>query len=361
MGKHNDYCVILAGGIGKRLWPYSRREKPKQFLDFFGTGRTLLQQTYDRIARFIPADHIFISTFADYAELISEQLPDVEKSHILAEPVQLSTAPATTWANYHISTLDENANIFVTPCDQLILHEERFAEQLETALRYVEEHPAFLSIGVKATKPNTAYGYIQMGDEVQPGLFTVRTFTEKPSEDYARMFAESGEFLWNTGLFVWNVKTFKKLQNRVLPSVDEALLGVDGEMTAEKELEIVQRFYPTNGRNSIDLVILEQAKEVYVQLCDFGWADIGSWPELHTVEKKDVDGNAVIGGAKVLFSGAGNNTVCLPKDTAAVIRGLDGYLVAAEGNVIVICPNKDPGLVKKLFNEVEVTMGEEYV
>lgn len=361
MGKHNDYCVILAGGVGKRLWPYSRREKPKQFLDFFGMGRTLLQQTFDRISRFIPADQIFISTYSDYVPFVHEQLPMVSDDHILAEPVQLSTAPATAWANYHISTLAADANIFVTPCDQVILDEECFAGELQTALRYVEKHDVFLSMGVKATEPNSAYGYIQMGEEKQPGLYTVQSFTEKPGADYARTFVDSGEFLWNTGLFVWNVKTFKRLINRLIPAMDEAILDLDSDITPEKELDIVRRFYPTNGRSSIDLVILEQAQHVLVQLCNFGWADIGCWPELRAVEKKDVDGNAVIGGAKVMLSGAQRNIVCLPKDTAAVIRGLEGYLVASAGNVLVICPNDDPGLVKKLFNEASVTMGEEYV
>lgn len=361
MDSQHNYCVILAGGVGKRLWPYSRRERPKQFLDFFGAGRTLIQQTYDRIVRFIPPERIFVSTYTDYVSLIHEQLPAVADDHILAEPVQLSTAPATAWASYHINTLDAAANIFVTPCDQLILYEDRFARELEAALHHVATHDVFLALGVPATKANTAYGYIQMGEEVQPGLFTVRSFTEKPDLPYARTFAESGEFLWNTGLFVWNVRTFQRLSHRLMPALHEAITEAGASLTPTKELDIVRRLYPAAARRSIDLVILEQANHVFVQQCSFGWSDVGNWPELHAVQQKDVDGNTVIGGAKVMLSGARDNTVCLPRNVAAVIRGLDGYLVAAEGNVIVVCPNDDPGLVKKLFNEAAVTMGEEYV
>lgn len=360
MEANNNYCIILAGGVGKRLWPYSRREKPKQFLDFFGTGRTLLQHTYDRMAGFIPQDHIFISTYSDYLDLVREQLPQVDESHLLAEPVQLSTAPATVWASYHIARRDPKAAIVVTPCDQLILDEAKFAGQVQNGLDFVSREQAFLAIGVKATRPNTAYGYIQMGHEVQPGLFTVSSFTEKPDEDYARKFVESGEFLWNTGLFLWNVATFRHVLQEMMPVLD-TLKGTAQEASSEEELELVRRYYPAAQHRSIDLFVLAKGRHVFVQLCDFGWADIGSWPELHKASGKDADGNAVIGRNSTLMSDCSDNLICLPDKTAAVVRGLKGYLVALNDNVLVICPNDDPALVKKFVNEAQVKLGEDYV
>lgn len=361
MNSHN-YCVILAGGIGKRLWPCSRRSRPKQFIDFFGTGLTLLQQTYARISRFVSRANIFISTYADYLPMVEEQLAGVARANVLAEPVQLSTAPAAAWASYHIAQRDPEACIFISPCDQLILHEDVFAQELEHALDFVRQRDVFLAMGVTATRPNSAYGYVQMGDEVQPGLYTVRSFMEKPDEQYAQKFVESGEFLWNTGLFLWNSRTIREMLHRMMPLMEERLTPPDGlPATLEEEIETVRRFYPVSARRSIDLLVLDKCENVYVKRCSFGWADIGCWPELHAAEKKDGDGNAVVGYGKVMVQGCRDTLVCVPDKMAAVVRGLDGYLVAANDNVLVVCPNDDPALVKTLFNEAQVKLGAEYV
>lgn len=360
MGKHNDYCVILAGGLGKRLWPCSRKDMPKQFLDFFGTGRTLLQQTYDRISRIVPQDHIYISTFEDYVTLVERQLPDVTSEHILAEPVQLSTAPATAWASYHIVLRDPDATIFVTPCDQMIIDDSRFKQELLSALDLASTHDVFLALGVKATQPNTAYGYIQMGDSIEENLYAVQSFSEKPDMEYAEAFVQSGEFLWNTGLFVWSARTFRKFLHEMMPVLEEQLLIENGDIKAEREIDLVQQLYPANLHRSIDLVILDKCENVYVLQCDFGWADIGCWPELYQVIDKDVDDNAVIGGGHVDLTNSQNNLVMIPSQKAAIVYGLDGYLVADKGNVLLICPNKDPGLVKRLAKEARIELGEDY-
>lgn len=358
----HDYCVILAGGIGKRLWPCSRRSRPKQFIDFFGTGQTLLQQTYARISRFIPRANIYISTYADYLPLVEEQLPDVARENILAEPVQLSTAPATAWASYHIALHDPEACIFISPCDQLILNEDTFASELTEALAFVRQHDVFLAMGITATRPNSAYGYVQMGDEVGPGLFTVRSFTEKPDERYAQKFVDSGEFLWNTGIFLWNSRAIRQMLRRLMPLIDEMMPSPDGTAaTLEREIETVRRYYPASARRSIDLLILDKCENVFVKRCSFGWADIGCWPELHAAKRKDGDGNVVVGHNKTMIQGCRNTLVSLPDGMAAVVRGLDGFLVAANDNVLVVCPNDDPALVKALFNEAQVKLGSEYV
>lgn len=357
--KHN-YCVILAGGVGKRLWPCSTRKRPKQFLDFFGTGHTLLQQTYERVSRFIISKNIYVSTFSDYAGMVAEQLPRLPRQNILAEPVRLSTAPAVTWASYHIGIHDAEANIFVVPCDQLILDEARFAEDLEAGLDFVAKNDVFLAMGVKAVQPNTAYGYIQMGREEGDGLYAVKSFTEKPDAKFAGMFVESGEFLWNTGLFAWNFQTMRSLLHRTMPQVEETLSHLR-DISLKEELSIVKRYYSMNVHRSIDLVVLEKNERVFVKECSFGWADLGNWPDMRAAEKKDVDGNAVVGNNPVMFSGSQNNVVCMPDRMAAVIQGLDGFLVAMNDKVLVICPDNDPALVRRLYNEAQFTLGDEYV
>ncbi len=363
MVHQNDYCVILAGGIGRRLWPCSVKGKPKQFLDFFGTGRTLLQQTYDRFAAFLPPDHIFVSTFEDYAGWVREQLPEVQPARILAEPVQLSTAPAVAWAACRIAHLCPQANMIVSPVDQHIVHEARFTHDIERGLEFVGSHRGFLALGVPATTPNTGYGYIQMGEEHEhTGYAHVKAFSEKPDLHFARMFVDSGEFLWNTGLFLWNVQSLLPHIDLLSPAVRPLLerMGQPGFGPAA-EAEWLERYYPSAPYLSLDLCILERMKDVFVQRCDFGWADVGCWPELYETEPKDGDGNAVISRSKVMFSGSENNLIRLPGDMVAVVQGLDGYLVVQQGKVLVICKNDDPARVRRLVNEAQLKLGEEFV
>lgn len=358
---NHNYCVILAGGIGRRLWPSSRRAKPKQFIDFFGTGRTLLQQTYDRFVRFIPNDHIYISTYKDYVQLVREQLPDVPAEHILAEPVQLSTAPAAAWASCHISLLDPDACIVASPSDHHIIGEARFEADIKVGLDFVRTHREFLAMGVKPSTPNTAYGYIQMGNNgVGPDLYRVKSFSEKPAAEYARLFMESGEFLWNTGLFLWHVNT---LIARIQTSNSELEATIHGHHPLSKadELELIKRVYPSSLHRTLDLMVLENCDNVYVRVCSFGWADVGCWPELYAVADKDADGNALLTHSKVMFSGSRDNLIRLPDGMGAVIKGLDGYLVAQSGKLLVICPNEDPALVRRLVNEAQMQLGEEFI
>lgn len=362
MRNHRDYCIILAGGVGRRLWPCSRKDLPKQFIDFFGVGRTLLQQPYDRIVRLVPCENVLVSTFAGYEELVRRQLPDLPEGNVLSEPVQLSTAPAVAWASRHIALHDPSANIMVTPSDQHIVDENRFVEQLGRGLDFVDGHEDFLAIGVKPTLPNTAYGYIQMGAEREGDcLWSVKSFTEKPAAEYARTFVESGEFLWNTGIFLWNAITMNRLLKTLTPQVTQLMAEFGDSISPADELRIVNEYYPANLHRSIDLIILDTCANVYVQECDFGWADVGSWPEIYKVAEKDADENAILGGGKVLFSGCRDNLVCLPEGMGAVLKGLEGYLVAQKGNMLVVCPNEDPALVRRLANEAQMELGESYV
>lgn len=355
-----DYCIILAGGAGRRLWPYSRMERPKQFLDFLGTGRSLLQQTFERMASIFPQTNIYVSTYVDYVPLVQEHLPDLSHENILAEPVQLSTAPATARAALHIALQEPAANILVTPCDQYIVGEAQFAQEIEEGLRFVNEKKVFLAMGVRATLPNPAYGYIQTGQEVEPHLYTVKFFTEKPDVELAKTLVDTNEFLWNTGLFLWSAHNVTQLVSDVVPEI-AAIMETEWQNLDTNRLdELVRCYYPASLRRSIDLVILEKVRSnTYVRECSFTWADIGCWPELYAVAPKDADGNAVVGNSSVLFSGSRETLVCIPDEVSAVVRGLDGYLLASDGRTIVVCPNEDPALVRTLLNEARAAFNDD--
>ena len=351
----------MAGGVGRRLWPYSRKSLPKQFVDFFGTGRTLLQQTFDRYAKFIPAENIYVSTFTEYVDVVKQQLPELSETQILVEPVQLSTAPAAAWSALYLSRNFGDGNLIITPADQYIINEERFVEQVSRGLEYVTTHDNFLAVGVTPTTPHTGYGYIQKDDATDGEYPLVKSFTEKPDLQFAEMFVASGEFLWNSGLFMCNLPTMLQMLAHELPTFAECIRKVkEGLSDAEVE-HLFRTTYPSMLHQSIDLLLLEKTKNVVVMACNFGWADVGSWPELHEVEQKDGDDNAVISPTRVLFDKAYGNLVCLPDAKAAVIAGLEGYLVAEKDGVLVICPNNDPAIVRRLVTEAQVKLGEEFV
>lgn len=365
---YNNYCVIMAGGVGRRLWPVSRQNRPKQFIDFFGTGRSLLQLTYDRVSRFVPQENIYVCTAEAYAELAKEQLPVLTDDQLLLEPVRLSTAPAAAWASWHIARHNPSANVLVTPADQLITGEAAFERELLSAFDFVATHDEFLAIGVPAHEPNTAYGYIQKGTELGRGLYEVKTFTEKPPMEYARTFVKSGEFLWNTGIFLWNVKTMKRLEEEIIPGISHSDIIIT---TAEEERELVRLCYPAATRETLDGTLLE-TQPMAVRECSFGWSDVGSWPVMSSVLPHTADGNAVVvsrhdedeGPAlerPVTFKDTRDTIVCVPEGTAAIVRGLSGFLVALEDNVLIITPNDDPARMRKFSAEMQVKHGEKYL
>ena len=361
MTNNNNFCVIMAGGVGRRLWPYSRKNLPKQFVDFFGVGCTLLQQTFNRYAQFIPVENIYVSTFTEYVDIVKQQLPELPEGQILIEPVQLSTAPAAAWSALYLSRNYGDGNLIITPADQYIVNEERFVAQVSCGLEYVATHNNFLAVGVTPTTPHTGYGYIQKDDVTDGEYPLVKSFTEKPDLQFAEMFVESGEFLWNSGLFMCNLPTMLQMLAHELPTFAECIRKVkEGLSDAEVE-HLFRTTYPSMLHQSIDLLLLEKTKNVVVMACDFGWADVGSWPELHEVEQKDGDDNAVISSTRVLFDKAYGNLVCLPEAKAAVIAGLEGYLVAEKDGVLVVCPNHDPAIVRRLVTEAQMKLGEEFV
>ena len=357
-----NYCIILAGGRGRRLWPCSRNHCPKQFIDFFGTGRTQLQTTYDRFVKLLPKENIYICTCKEYVELVKEQLPDIDEKSILVEPVNRNTAPSVAWANMRIKRVCPDANIVITPSDQMVVNEEDFARSVDIGISYVSEHDVLLAMGVKPTRPEPGYGYIQLGElSCKPDVFSVKSFTEKPEREFAKIFMESGEFYWNTGIFITNSRHLTDSFENIFPTVLRNLKFENPTYTYEEELEYVAKHYPSYPNLSIDYAILEQSHQVYVMKCDFGWADLGTWHAIYEFMGHG-DGDNVVVDSEVMMEDSHNNIIKLPKGRLGVISGLDGYIVAEEDNVLLICKKGDSSaLVRKYVNEVQIRYGDDFI
>lgn len=355
------YCVILAGGKGRRLWPNSREEYPKQFIDFFGSGCTFLQQTFDRLAAIIPREHIYVNTNEAYRSLVVEQLPELPAENLLAEPIHRNTAPSVAWACHRILKRDSEANIIVSPSDYEVQNEEAFRENIMEGLRFVDRYDGLLTMGIKPTRPEPGYGYIQLGEPVGEHVFRVQSFTEKPSRDFARMFVESGEFYWNTGLFLSRAGFLQQCFEKLLPPIFRESDTAAKNLSVEEENELAQRQFQYYPNLSIDHSILERSEEVYVMKCSFGWADLGTWHGIYEARSKSADDNVII-DSDVIIDESHNNIVKLPKGRLAVINGLDGYIVAEKDNVLLICKKEDSSaLIRKYITDVQIRKGDEFI
>ena len=358
---NNNYCVILAGGKGRRLWPCSREEFPKQFIDFFGVGRTQLQQTYDRFAKILPPDHIFVNTNQPYADLVREQLPELPEQNLMSEPIYRNTAPSVAWAAHRIKFFCRNANLIVAPSDHAVQKEEAFKQNIYEGLEFVSNNDGLLTMGVKPTRPEPGYGYVQLGEEVGMDIFKVQSFTEKPDREFARMFMESGEFYWNTGLFMSNVNHLLNCFTKLLPAVLRQLDLTDPNYSIEEETKYIQTNFPLYPNMSVDYGILEKSENVYVKKCDFGWADLGAWHSIYEAMQK-VSGDNVVIDSDVFLDDSHNNIIKLPKGRLGVINGLDGYIIAEKDNVLLICKKEDSSaLVRKYVNEVQIRKGFDFI
>ena len=357
----NYYCLILAGGKGRRLWPCSRAAYPKQFIDFFGSGRTQLQQTYDRMVKVLKPDHIFINTNMQYASLVAEQLPEVPRARIMAEPIFRNTMPSVAWAAYRISHLNPQACIIVVPSDQLVTNEEVFARNVLDGLEFVRTHDVLLTMGIKPTRPEPGYGYIQVADYLERGVYKTKTFTEKPDRDFARTFMESGEFCWNTGLFLANVKLLREHFVRLLPPVLRELEDQNYYATTEQEDAYVQEHFSRYPNMSIEMGLLDGGTDVCVMKCAFGWADLGTWHGIYEAMATTPDENVVV-NSEVIMNNSHGNVVKLSKGRLGVIDGLSGFIVAEKDNVLLICKKEDSSdLVRKYVNEALLKKGEDFV
>ncbi|MDL2257168.1 mannose-1-phosphate guanylyltransferase [Bacteroidales bacterium OttesenSCG-928-I14] len=357
----NNYCVIMSGGIGSRFWPFSRESRPKQFLDFFGTGRSLLQQTFDRLSQIIPVENIYIATNTIYTDLVKEQLPELKDEQILGEPTRRNTAPCIAYASYRIKAVNPKANIVVAPSDHLILQEQHFLKNISTGLNFVSKFPSLLTLGVRPNRPETGYGYIQTCEgDTKDNIQEVKAFTEKPNLELAKVFFESGDFFWNSGIFIWNVDVILDAFRKYLP--DMALRFEQGTelYNTPEEKKFIEKQYPTCENISIDYGIMEKADNVYMLVADFDWSDLGTWGSLHDISEKDENMNAAL-KCKSAFIESSNNLVSLPEGKLAVVQGLDDYIVAEADNILLICKKSDEQKIKQFVTDVNMKYDNEYL
>ena len=370
----DNYCVIMGGGIGSRFWPFSRKTLPKQFLDFFGTGRSLLQQTFDRFKRIVPVENILVVTNDMYADLTRKQLPELAPEQILLEPTRRNTAPCIAWAAYHIRALNPQANIVVAPSDHLILKEDDFLSAIQKGLEFVSQNDKLLTLGIKPNRPETGYGYIQIAESIGDNFYKVKTFTEKPELELAKVFVDSGEFYWNSGLFMWNVNTIIRAGELLLPELNtiiragELLLpelaaklepGV-GVYGTPEEKQFIDENFPACPNVSIDFGVMEKADNVYVSLGDFGWSDLGTWSSLYDLSPKDEAGNVALKCQSLLYN-CKDNILVLPENKLVVVDGLEGYLIAEADDVLLICKKDEEHAIRKYVNDTQIKMGDEYI
>ncbi|MFY0689510.1 MAG: mannose-1-phosphate guanylyltransferase [Cyclobacteriaceae bacterium] len=356
--KKNIYVVIMAGGSGTRFWPYSRNRKPKQFLDVLGVGRSLLQMTFDRFKEYTSNDKIWVVSNDIYDEVIQEQLPELGKDQILLEPMKRNTAPCIAYAAYKIKQQDPDAVLVITPSDHAIFKPDAFLSVIHSAVEHAAESDKLITIGIQPHKPETGYGYIQYLESDHP-VKPVKTFTEKPELEMAKTFLSSGDFVWNSGIFVWSISSIISAFEQYQP--DMAALFNEGKDSyfTENEKPFIDKTYSLSKGISIDYAIMEKASNVFVVLGDFGWSDLGSWDALHELKDKDENDN-VIEHQAILYNSR-NNYIKARKDKLVVIADLEGYLVSDFDDVLLICKKDDSAKFKTFVSEVKATKGDKFI
>ena len=356
---NNRYCVIMSGGVGSRFWPFSRTDCPKQFLDFLGTGRSLIQMTYDRFVRLIPKENIFIASNEVYKDLILEQLPEIQEDRILLEPQRRNTAPCIAWAAYHIQAINPNANIVVAPSDHLILNETAFLSVIEQGFDFVSSRPALLTLGITPNRPETGYGYIQVDENGENGISTVKTFTEKPNAELAKVFVESGEFFWNAGIFLWNVQSIIKAIQRYLPEISVRFEEGIPVYNTDAEKDFIAQNFPACPNISIDFGVMEKASNVFMLQADFGWSDLGTWGSLYDRLAKDKEDNVVLKCKTLMYESKGN-IVAVPRKLV-VLNGLEDFIIAESDNVLLICKKEEEQRIRQFVTDAKMKFGDEFV
>ncbi len=360
MNEH-AYVAIMAGGIGSRFWPMSRTSYPKQFLDILHTGKTLIQATYERFARFIPEENIFVVTSEEYEQIVADQLPRLKKENILCEPSRKNTAACIAYIAYKLRSIDPNGSLVCAPADHLITDETAFVKVCLEAMNFVQKHKSLITLGIKPTYPNTGYGYIQFEQHpVADNVYKVKTFTEKPNTELATAFVQSGEFLWNAGIFVWQVKNIVQAFETHLPEMAEVFDGEKAHFNTPEERKAIERIYPQCVNISIDYGIMEKADNVYIIPSSFGWSDLGTWNSAYENMDKDYLGNAVAGNHVIVFDAA-QNMVHAPNNKLVVLQGLENYIVVDTNDVLLICQRDKEQEIKEYVAEVKRNKGEKFL
>ncbi|MEI7596703.1 MAG: mannose-1-phosphate guanylyltransferase [Bacteroidota bacterium] len=359
----NNFCIIMAGGIGSRFWPMSRTAHPKQFIDILGTGRTLIQQAFDRFNGTCPHDQIYIVTNEMYRELVKEQLPLINEEQIVCEPARRNTAPCIAYATYKIIAKNPNANIVVAPSDHIILKEADFCNIIQSALDCCTENDWLITLGITPSRPDTGYGYIQYTDCDNCNdsrTKKVKTFTEKPNIELAKSFISSGDFLWNSGIFIWSAKSILKAFENHLPDVFQIFNEGLGKYNTPDEAEFIKDTYTICKNISIDFGVLEKADNVYVYVSDFGWSDLGTWGSLYENSKLNANNNAVIGQNVLTYETKGS-IINVPKNKLVVIQGLENYIVVESDGILLICQKDEEQQIRQFVNDVMLKKGDKYI
>lgn len=352
----------MAGGVGSRFWPLSRQKKPKQFLDILGTGRSLLQMTYDRFSGICPAENFLVVTSAEYVDEVKAQLPQLNNDNIIGEPARRNTAPCVAYAAFKIKKKNPAATMVVTPADHLVLEIDKFREVIKKALNFAQDNMALVTVGVKPTRPETGYGYIQVSSELaksKDGINKVKTFTEKPDLKMAKIFIESGEFLWNAGIFVWSVKS---IMNALKEHTPEMFLLFDDEpkYDSPSEKEFIEDVYTKVKAISVDYAIMEKAQNVYVIPVDIGWSDLGTWGSLFEYSEKDKN-NCVYDKDKVKVYNSKDSIVKVKDSKLVVLNGVNNLIVAESDGLLLISNKDDEQKIRQIVNDIKLDIGEEYV
>ncbi len=361
MNKHY-YAAILAGGLGTRFWPKSRASFPKQFLDILNSGETLIQSAYKRYAAFILPENIYIITSEEYVNIIKEQLPEIHHENILAEPSRKNTAPCVAYISFKLLQKDPEAALVVAPSDHIVTDEETFKQLSLQALNFAKQNSAFVTLGVKPTYPNTGYGYIQYdaSGSKEENVFRVKTFTEKPDADLAKTFLASGDFLWNAGIFMWDVKTVINAFEQYQPEMFELFSSEKNNLNTNDEKHALERIYPLCVSISIDYAIMEKANNVFVIPADFGWSDLGTWNSAYTNLNRDEKGNAIISENVITFE-TNNSMISAPEEKLLVLQGLEDFIVIDTKDVLLICKKEKEQQVKEFLAEVKKKKGDKYL
>ncbi len=359
MKNKNYYAILMAGGVGSRFWPVSTQNFPKQFHDMLGTGDTLIQKTFNRLAQLIPEENIFILTNERYNDLVFEQLPSVTKRQVVLEPAMRNTAPCILYASLKIQKENENAVMIVAPSDHWIEDEDAFSNNVQTAFDYCESNDALMTLGITPTFPNTGYGYIEYNKSSEEDIKPVNQFREKPDYETAKSFLAQGIFLWNAGIFMWSVKSVVAAFQRNQPELYQLFESGYNVYNTEFEDDFIKDNYPKAENISVDYALMEKSNNVYVIPATFDWNDLGTWGSLYDKLDKDVNDNAVV-NAKALTEDASGNMIRSKEDKVIVVDGLKDYIIVDKDEVLLIFPKAKEQDIKKVLQNVKANFGEEY-
>ena len=354
MGQNNNNLVIMAGGIGSRFWPMSTPELPKQFIDILGCGRTLLQLTIDRFEDVCPIENVWVVTSEKYADIVREQLPNLPKDNILLEPCRRNTAPCIAYVSWKIKARNPKANIVVTPSDHVVMNVKEFSRVIKSAMKFTETSDAIVTLGMKPTRPETGYGYIQgdlsMACPTNNEIFRVDSFREKPDIETAERYIKKNHYFWNAGIFVWNVNTIVSALRVYQPAMAKIFESMMPYFYTDDEQRMINEYFPQCENISVDYAVMEKADEIYVFPASFGWSDLGTWGSLHENSQKDPYDNVCIGENIKLYESR-NCVVHATEEKKVIVQGLDGYIVAEKNNTLLICRLSEEQRIKDFSAE----------